>query len=230
MSACVVQGYEAEVEQEQIARNLVYLDQPEIVLGETICNITPHFLAVLSAIKTPFYCGGPFDHKHVAQFLWSLHRDYSPNDKRTPRGILARVLGIPLEQCRNEIAAFMDLTFMDMPRGGKEEKPIASGIAWLIYRFRHKPWEMCEEETKHTPLRKLYQELRCFERENEQVVANKSDQKKATWLQALNEALRTGAITQAQLDEWNVKCRELREGDIDRVQFDQWRATAFERN
>lgn len=110
-----------------------------------------------------------------------------------------------------EIQEFVNLTFMDAPAGGKEEKPIASNIAWLVYRFRHDPWRMSELETSNTPLRKLYQELRCFERENDKNPANKSDIKKSDWLGEVNLALKEGRITQKQLDDWNEKNRLIRE-------------------
>lgn len=203
--ACVIHGYDEALEREQDARNLVYLDQPEIVLGQPLKNLTPHLLAVLTAIKSPFHVGGAFTQTHVAQFLWALHLHYSPTDKRG-RDYMAHVAShFSLEQCRDEIAAFMDLQFMDMPRGGKEEKPIASSVAWLVFRFRHEPWGMKEPEIVHTPLRKLYQELRCWMRENEQPVHNQSDLLKSDWLTRVNEALRNGTLKQSELDEWNAK-------------------------
>lgn len=208
---CCIQGYEQAVEAEQQARNVIYLDQPEIVLGQELRNITPHLLAVLTVIKSPFYLGGAFDHRHVAQFLWSMHVNYSPHDKRG-RAYMADVAShFSLDQCREEIGAFIDLTFMDMPTGGKPEKPIASNIAWLIFRFRHDPWRMKEPEIIHTPLRKLYQELRCWMREQDQDVPNKSDMHKATWIEQINEAMRTGVITQEQLDKKNAEWRAMRE-------------------
>lgn len=211
--ACIIHGYEAEVEQEQLKRNLVYLDQCEIVCGEPIRNITPRSLALLSAMRTPFLSGGSITAPVVAQFIWALHRDYSVASWWKRRQLRKRLARIPIEQCATEIFAFLDLTFMDRPTGGKEEKPIASNIAWIVYRFRHEPWRMSERETSNTPLRKLYQELRCWERENDRIPANRSDILKTDWLNNLNEALKSGLLTQIQLDEWNAKIRAVREGN-----------------
>lgn len=208
---CVVPGYVEEVEEESLKRNLVYLGQCETVCGAPIRNITPHLLAILSAMRTPFLHGGDITPSVVAQFIWALHRDYSPSGWWKRRQLRKRLAKLPLEQCALEIFAFIELTFMDRPQGGKEEKPIASSIAWLIYRFRHDPWRMRERETSNTPLRKLYQELRYWERENEKTPANKSDMKKASWLQRVNDALQSGELTQKELDEWNERNRLIRE-------------------
>lgn len=204
---CVVQGYEEEVAKEQLARNVAYLDQPEIVCGEPLRNITPRMLALLTVMRTPFYFGGNFTHAHVSQFLWACHRDYSPTAWWKRRQLRKRTSRLGLEQAEKEISAFIDLTFMDMPRGAGQEKPIASGTAWLVYRFRNPPWNQSESVTLDTPFRKLYQELRCWMREHGEGVDNKSDKRKATWLEQLNEELKAGRITQKELDEWNAKNR-----------------------
>lgn len=126
-----------------------------------------------------------------------------------------------------EIQAFVDLTFMDAPAGGKEEKPIASNISQLIYRFRHDPWGMKERETSNTPLRKLYQELRCFERENEKNPANKSDIKKSTWLSNLNEWVAQDPVKHGMiLHDWNNDCRALASKEITQHQFEARREQA----
>lgn len=225
--SCVVEGYEDAVEQEQLARNLVYLNQCETVCGEPIRSITPYSLAVLSAIRTPFLSGGDITPSVVAQFIWALHCDYSATSWWKRRQLRKRLAKLTLEQCALEIFAFIDLTFMDRPQGGKEEKPIASSIAWLVYRFRHEPWGLKERETSHTPLRKLYQELRCWERENAEVPANKSDIKKAEWVGDLNDWLRQNPVKNGMLlADWNADCRALANKEITQKQFEARRAQA----
>lgn len=206
--ACVVQGYEDEVAQEQLARNLVYLDCPETVLGEPVRNITPHLLAVMTAIQSPFITGGNIRYPNIAQFIWALHRDYSPHSWWKRYLLTKRLNAFSLDESVRGINAFLDLTFMDAPRGGKDEKPIAANVAWLIYRFRQEPWRMTEEQTKHTPLRKLYQELRCFERENGEIPQNKSDKKIADWLQRIQKWIDEDPQEhQKELDAWNARHR-----------------------
>lgn len=211
--ACVIAGYESEVEQEQLKRNLVYLDQFEIVCGEPIRNITPRLQAILNSIRSPLLCGGAITRPVIAQFIWALHSDYSQRAWWKRRQLRKRLERIPLEDCMRDIGAFIELTFMDAPTGGREEKPIASSIAWMVYRFRHKPWCMSEHETSNTPLRKLYQELRCWERENQSVPANRSDILKTDWLNRLNAWIAEDPVNnQRQLDEWNARNRAIREG------------------
>lgn len=211
--SCVIQGYEAEVDREQLARNLVYLDQCETVCGEPIRNITPRSLALLNAMRTPFLAGGRITPAVVSQFIWALHLDYSARSWWKRYWLRKRLGKLSLEFCSQEIQAFIDLTFMDAPTGGKEEKPIASNIAWIIYRLRHDPWRMLEQETSNTPLRKIYQELRCFERENDKTPANRSDILKTDWLNKLNAWLAEDPVNhQHELDAWNEKNRAIKEG------------------
>lgn len=221
--SCVIQGYESEVKQEQLARNLVYLDQFETVCGEPVYNVTPRLLATLNAIRTPFISGGTISRPIIAQFIWALHKDYSPRALWKRKCLRSRLARIPIDDCVKEIQAFIDLTFMDAPTGGKEEKPIASNIAWMVYRFRHAPWNMREEETANTPLRKLYQELRCWEREQGETPANRSDIKKAAFLVNINEWLKENpARNQVILDDWNKQVRDLANKEITPEQFTAW--------
>lgn len=207
MDNCVVQGYAEAVANEQAARVTAYLDKPEIVCGEPLRNITPHLLAILLDIETPFYCGGNYGYPHVAQFLCALHveeLDASPINVLRMTRSATRFL---LEDCAAQISAFITLTFMDSPKGGGNDKPIASSIAWLRYRFRCEPFRMKPSETMRTPLRQLYQELRCWERDNGEDVRNPSDRLTSSWLTQVQDALKRGEITQSDLDEFNAKCR-----------------------
>lgn len=206
---CVVKGYDEALEREVIARNVAYLDQPVIVCGEPIKNLTPYLFTVLLVSKCPFYIGGNCTLGSVAQFLWTLHVDYSPCSWWRKRQLIKRVAKLRLEDCIKDISDYFDLTFIDSPIDPKKEKPIASDAAWLVYRFRNAPWNQPEQVTLHMPFRKIYQELRCWQKERGEEVNNRSDKLKGGWLQELNDALRRGDITQEQLDEWNKKQRGL---------------------
>lgn len=222
--SCVVQGYDAALAQEQYARNVAYLDQPVIVCGEPLRNITPHLLTVLTVMRTPFYVGGNYTRVHVAQFLWACHVDYSPRSWWRRRGVIRRASRLDLQQAGDDIAAFMDLTFMDAPKGGKSEKPIASDTAWLVYRFRNPPWNQSEKVTIHTPFRKLYQELRCYQKEHGEIVVNDSDKLKSSWLEKLQDAVDKGEIQQGDLDAYNAAWRAGPKA------FEEWRKVYFGRN
>lgn len=223
--ACVVKGYEAALEKEQFARNVAYLDQPVIVCGEPLRNITPHLLTLLTVMRTPFYCGGKYSHAHVAQFLWACHVDYSPRSWWNRRRMTLRTSQLDLQKCGQDIAEFLDLTFMDAPKGnGKSDKPIASDTAWLVYRFRNTPWNQSEQVTIHTPFRKLYQELRCWLKDQGEIVVNPSDLLKSDWLGKLQVEVDEGRLDQEDLDAWNEAFREGPES------FEAWKKAYFGRN
>lgn len=211
MEKCVARGYDEALEREQFARSAAYLDLPEMVLGEPLKNITPHLLGVLTVSKSPFYIGRAFNYTHVAQFLWALHRDYRPGGFRAwwqRQRLRRKVRTIPLRDCGDAIAAYMDLQFMDAPKGGKAQRPIASAVAELVFRFRYEPWHQKESETIHIPIRRLYQEMKLWMREHDQTVTNKSDGKIAEWQARVNAWLAEDPENnQRELDEWNAKHR-----------------------
>lgn len=207
-----------DLEREQLARNTIYLGQPYTVCGEPLHNITPYLLSVLTVARNPFAIGGSIRLAHVAQFLWALHVDYSPSAWWKKRQLMKRASRLEIHSSVAEIQSFLEITFMDQPHGISKEKPIASDTAWLVFRFRHEPWGMKKEETIHTPFRELYQELRCWRRENtEDYIENPSDTHIKTYGEKINEALEKGrrgepgGITQAQLDEANLRWRKERE-------------------
>lgn len=175
-------------------------------------NITPQLLAVLISIKSPFYVGGEYTYPHVAQFLCALHAEDLEPDAENIRRMLQSASRFTLSECARQIKDFIDLTFLDAPKSsGTPEKPIASEIAWLRYRFRGKPFEMEFDEIMETPLRILYQELRCWQKENGVHVSNPSDKLSRSWLEQVQHYLSTGELTQADLDEFNERMRKQRE-------------------
>lgn len=60
-----------------------------------------------------------------------------------------------------EIDQFMRDTFFDSPSGGKESRPYVTSIAWLIFSMARKPFKWKRDETLNTPLRLIYQLIRC---------------------------------------------------------------------
>jgi hypothetical protein len=203
---CVAKGYEDAVALEQHARCIAYLNLPETVCGFKVKNITPLLHASLISHKTPFLLGGSFSHSHVAQFICLLSVNIVSDESIDLT--LAEVSKIPLEQCSSEIDNFINLTFMDAPKGGKASKSIASATAWMVYRFRGEPFRMERQEILNTPYRILYQEMRCWEKEEGANIRNESDKLMGNWLQRLQDALDSGKITQEQLDEFNARNRE----------------------
>lgn len=212
---CAAKGYDEALAQEQYARNVAYLGLPEYVCGEPLNNVTPWLLDKLTVANSPFIVGGKVTWEKVAEFLWALHVDwrkpawYRFGMRRSKKRLALKCAGMNLEYAMEEIQRFLTLTDMDAPRGGKAERPIASNTAWLVYRFRNEPWRMTQEQTLHTPLRLLYQELRCWTREHtEETITNPSNVKIQEWQEGINRALAEGKITQEHLDEYNAACRK----------------------
>lgn len=182
-------GYLEAVAKERELRTVIYLGLPEVVCGEWINNITPRLFVILTALKSPFIYDQPGDKDEVAQFLWTLHTEYThdPFKRDKPRKSLCdRLAYLDIDNCNSEITEFMEATLLDAP-DGPDRIPVASAPAWLIYRFRRDPFRMSKEETMETPLRELYQELRCDDKYNGEVVKNKlSDGIRGAWLDSLN--------------------------------------------
>lgn len=207
-------AYFGALEEEQSARNLIYLDIPEIVCGERINNVTPRLLSVLTAVRSPWIVGGNREsYEAVAKFIWALHIDHFPASLQIPKRILKSLYKSDLYKSVAEIDAFMELTFMDASSGEKREKPIASSVTWLIYEFRKEPWVFSEERTLDTPLRKLYQELRCYRKEKGAVLLNSADKVKAEWIQSVNEWINGDPERQREFDELMEKVRIQNGGD-----------------
>jgi hypothetical protein len=180
------------IRREQRLRNAAYLRTHEIICGERVKNLTPYLMAVLSAIESPFLCGGGISHAHCSQFIWAIHESYlTPGWHANWRksNICKRLASYSLPNKVEAIQAFLDITFLDgEKRIGKQERQIVSDCGWLVYRFHESPWNYSEETTLHTPIRILYQELRAWTRFHTDIhVANQSDIKISDWMDKVNK-------------------------------------------
>jgi hypothetical protein len=201
-----IPGYDEAIEREQSARNLIYLGQPEFVCGFKIKNITPRLLARLNAVDTPFLRGSiDATYAHVGQFIWILSVNFTLNKfiryfRR--RAIKRKIHLSDLRLCIHEIDALIRLTFIDCVAGkGSNTAPIASGIAWLEYRMSCAPFNWHSERTLDTPLRRLYQLIRCWRAENGETVVNNSHKLRGDWLDTLNAKLASGEIKADELQK-----------------------------
>ncbi len=201
---------------EQFHRNCIYLDIPETLCGESVNNITPRLLARLTAAKSPWVVGyGELSIEEVFKFVWALHVDYSPSNKRLGRKVLKSLKSLPLDQCYSKIEEFLKLTWQDALGGGsgKPEKPVASEVAWMIFQFREEPFHFDEEKTLDTPFRKLYQELRCRRKSKGGDVSNPSDRLRGDWTVEVQKWLvgdpsDTNAKRRDRLRELRAHCKQ----------------------
>jgi len=188
-------------------RDLAYLDLPETLCGLEVHPLTPRLWTVLRAIHTPFLKGGEITDGHIGQFIAAIlvSKTFAAPYESLADKVGAAVARYSTDECIEEINEYLRISFMDAPTGGKETKPIACGEAWLIHRFRGEPFNQPKDVTRDTPLRQLYQELRCYISDQGTPISNPSDLLNVQFAQTLTEALASGEITQEQIDAMNYR-------------------------
>lgn len=191
-----IHGLSEAYERERRLREEVYLDQPHYVCGIPLRQITPRMFALLLHIGTPFIGGGVATEGDIGRFLWACHRDFTPPSK----GILGRFRNwkrdrflaslrkMDFDELEDGIDEFLDATFLDSPQGGKtDDTPYVCGVAWMEYRMALDPFRWDSERTMRTPLRRIYQLIRCHDSSNGIPLFNKiSDDVKSEFLRDLN--------------------------------------------
>jgi hypothetical protein len=151
--------YLAALAEERRLREEIYLDLPRDICGIEVKQITPHLRAVLFNIGSPFITEGSITTAHILQFLWACSTDYSTSRFARWR-FMRRASRINLIKAANQIEEFLDDTFLDAPYGGKKSVPYVSSLAWIEVAMRRiMGWGI--ETTMHTPLRRIYQLIRC---------------------------------------------------------------------
>lgn len=155
--------YRHAVREEARLREEAYLETPYFVCGVEISQITPRILTRLFAMETPFLGGSGVSasEAEIGRFLWACSPEFTL-DKGARHVFLQSIISIDWTQAYVEINEFVRVTFMDAPRGHKASIAYVSGVAWLEYMFLQKPfcWDW-NTKTADTPVRRLYQLLRC---------------------------------------------------------------------
>lgn len=158
----------AALDCERRLREEAYLDLPHNICGIPCRQITPRLLAVLFRIRTPYLTGEEVTPEATLQFLWAVDRNNPMRaEKRKPfqrskrhqfLDFIAR--GFDFDLAELEIDQFLNETFLDAP-DGKPSRPYVCSIAWLEYSMSAKPFLWDRERTLETPIRVIYQLLRC---------------------------------------------------------------------
>lgn len=189
----VIPGLSEAYENERRVREEVYLDQPHFVCGIPLNQITPRIFARLLFIRTPFIGGGDVTPGSIGQFLWACHRDFEPMKDgwfpaRKRDRFLRSLRKMDFAELEDGIDEFTRLTFFDAPQGSQgDSTPYVCGIAWMEYRMTLEPFRWDAEKTLSTPLRRLYQLMRCHDSVNGEVLFNRfSDGVKDEFLRGLN--------------------------------------------
>lgn len=209
-----IPGFDEALAQERRERNVPYLSDfyENDLCGTRVRNLTPILYVRLVESRTPFIAGGDAGLEHVAQFVYiasGLEISDSTERQKSIREIATRAGEIGLEDCFAQIDEYVDVTFRDSPEEGGGSSPIASSCAWMEYRFACDPWRWDRDRTLNMPIRILYQQIRCQEKEHGEAVANKlSRAAYKGFIEALQAGINDGSITQSDLDkirEANIK-------------------------
>ncbi len=167
------------LDRERRLREEAYLGVPHDICGVPCREITPRLLAILFRLRTPYLTGGEVLPEDTLLFLWAVHRD---NPMRAEKSTLLRrskrdqflksARKIDFTSAEIEIDQWLEDTFMDAPEG-KPSRPYVCSIAWLEYSMSTKPFLWDRDRTLETPLRVIYQLLRCRAIDNGHEVTNR---------------------------------------------------------
>jgi hypothetical protein len=202
-----IPGLDDALEQERHERDLPYISRfyEKSIAGESVLNVTPLSFVKLVESRNPFLCGGEIAWGHVAQFVYILNDTVieDRNDRqRHIRAISTRICEHELIDAIASADEFFDVTFRDSPKGAAGSSPVASSCAWYEYRFANAPWNWDRDRTLNMPLRILYQQLRCQEKDNGNHPLNVLSAKaKEDWNKQIREGLKDGSITPKMLEK-----------------------------
>lgn len=190
-----IPGLPEAFDEERRIREEVYLGAPHYVCGIPLKQITPRIFARLLFIRTPFIGGGAVTPSAIGHFLWACHRDFTlPTAgflgrwrNRRRDAFLRSLKRMDFDELEDGIDGFLDATFLDMPRGGNaDQTPYVCGVAWMEYRMALDPFRWDSERTLDTPLRRIYQLIRCHDAAHGAVLFNPiSDKVKDDFLNRL---------------------------------------------
>lgn len=197
-----IPGFDESVAQEQRERNESYLDISSIIGDIPIRQMTPMDMVRLTYGRNPYLTGsGAITHPAAAQFIFQL----AVTPVNSISSALESVAKFTIEELDDDISAYMDLTFRDQNGSASDsDAPIACSVAWLEYRMSCKPFEWDRERTLSSPLRLIWQQIRCWQAEQGEVVKNRlSGANTDQFLCEVQRRINEGTLTQADLDKMN---------------------------
>lgn len=176
-----------------------FCDAPDYVLGQEVRPLTPRTFSMLVAVGSHFVVGGRATEGDVRNYLWfhspawchSGVNGWARSKARVLRPLLCelaprrvRWLGFQLDlDCYSaalalaiaDIRRLIDDAFADCPAGRSGGAAIATVEAEMINVFaREYCWPM--ERTRNTPLRQLFQLLRCVRASHGDDIGDRGEQ------------------------------------------------------
>lgn len=210
MPKSCIPGYDEALERERQIREDGWIGGDANICGIKIQQITPFLFARLCRMKTPYVGRGFITPDETVRFLWALSPSFVGERRSYPRSNFWRkLLGLPMlgpyatrdafirdaflhlygrwHEAEREILDFLSDTFMDSPhRSGSECVPYVIGAAWMVYRMGCEPFRWSKDQTLHTPMRIIYQLMKCQDMDRGKILYNPSDRLKAEYLDSLN--------------------------------------------
>jgi len=176
-----------------------FCDAPEYVLGSLVLPLTPRTFSMLVAVESHFVCGGRATEGDVRNYLWFHSAEWchagTPGwQRRKARALrrlnrelanpIRRLMGFPLDLARYgaalalavaDIRRLIEDALADCQTVTGSGSPVATMEAQLIATFaREFSWE--PERTRNTPLRQLFQFLRCICKSRGEDIADAGEQ------------------------------------------------------
>ncbi len=182
-------------------RAAAFCDAPDYVLGIVVQPLTPRTFSMLAAVGCHFVCGGRPTEGDVRNWIWFhspawTNRQGAGWQRRKAAALrpflrqldahplLRRLTRRPLDLAHYhavmalaiaDIRRLVEDAFADCPAGGPDVAPVATMEAQLTNTFA-KAYGWAPERTRATPLRQLFQLVRCIQQANGHDIADRGEQ------------------------------------------------------
>lgn len=180
-------AYDDAIASESEDRCLAFLCESDRICGLDVKPLTLRLLERLKLARSPFILGGQVNHVQVAQFLWIVSVDFSP-DKEKRDAWLSERQGIVVTDAIKEIDEYLDRAFLDSRIFGKKSRPMVSVSASVALEMAGEPWRMKWQEIMDYPLAVLFQLMKAKDIQDGNPARNKrSDKITEDYLAELNK-------------------------------------------
>ena len=179
--------YEAALSSELEDRAHVFLELPETICGIECVPLTPRRVEWLRLAKSPFIVGGKAGPIEVAQFLWIVSKQFTPNKAERDK-FIPSILGIDVQKAREEIDEYLERAYLNAMSAGNQ-RPCISPCASYAFALAGEPYRMPWREVLDTPLGVIFQLIGALEMSQGKPMINKrSDAVNVRYAEALNAA------------------------------------------
>lgn len=184
--------YEAALSSELEDRAHVFLELPETICGIECVPLTPRRVEWLRLAKSPFIVGGKAGPIEVAQFLWVVSKQFTPNKAERDK-FIPSILEIDVQKAREEIDEYLERAYLNA-MSGSNQRPCISPCASYAFALASEPYRMPWREVLDTPLGVIFQLIGALEMSQGKPMINKrSDAVNVRYAEALNAAQKAEA-------------------------------------